>query len=163
MPLCTSPDWLSYFSSEVARNMGSFRTLGDIFRILRHVLRQVFTRPFTYFYPYEDRYYPDRTRGRHIHIRKNCIACAQCVRVCPTVAIRIDKQDRCYEKDAALYFDYTRCIFCGLCVQACKNNALFHTKVVDLSEGDRKDLLYGPDKMTTLDREPLKWRGRTFR
>jgi hypothetical protein len=40
---------------------------------------------------------------------------------------------------------------------------LFHTKVVDLSEGNREDLLYGPDKMETLDREPLKWRGRTFR
>jgi formate hydrogenlyase subunit 6/NADH:ubiquinone oxidoreductase subunit I len=143
--------------------MGFFSTLGDIFRVLRHVFRQIFQRPVTVLYPYEDRYYPKRTRGRHIHIRQNCTACAQCVRACPNVAIRIDKSDRKFEKDAALYFDYTRCIFCGLCVQACKFNALFHTPVTDLSEGERENLLYGPDKMSTLDREPLKWRGRRFR
>jgi len=68
-----------------------------------------------------------------------------------------------YEKDAALSFDYTRCIFCGLCVDACRFDALYHTPIVDLSEEDRADLEYGPEKMTTLDREPLKWRGRRFR
>lgn len=87
----------------------------------------------------------------------------QCVRACPVVAISIDKEDKMYEKDAALYFDYSRCIFCGLCVDACRFDALYHTKVVDLSEGDREDLKYGPDKIETLDREPLKWRGRRFR
>ncbi len=143
--------------------MGILRNLGDMFQILRHVFRQVFTRPFTYFYPFEDREYPETTRGRHIHIRKNCTACAQCVRVCPVIAIRIDKEDKMYEKDAALYFDYTRCIFCGLCVQSCRFDALYHTAVVDISEGERDDLLYGPDKIETLDRDPLKWRGREFR
>lgn len=143
--------------------MGFLDNLGDIFAILRHVFRQVFKRPFTSLYPFEDRYYPDTTRGRHIHIRENCTACMQCVRACPVVAISIDKEDKRYEKDAALYFDYTRCIFCGLCVDACRFNALYHTKVVDLSEGDREDLKYGPDKIETLDREPLKWRGRRFR
>jgi formate hydrogenlyase subunit 6/NADH:ubiquinone oxidoreductase subunit I len=143
--------------------MGFLTNLGDIFSILRHVFRQVFKRPFTSLYPFEDRYYPDTTRGRHIHIRENCTACMQCVRACPVVAISIDKEDKMYEKDAALYFDYTRCIFCGLCVDACRFNALYHTKVVDLSEGDREDLKYGPDKIETLDREPLKWRGRRFR
>ncbi len=143
--------------------MGFFSTLGDIFRILRHVFRQIFERPITVFYPFEDRYYPKTTRGRHIHIRKNCTACGQCVRACPNVAIRMDKSDRKFEKDAALYFDYTRCIFCGLCVQACRFNALFHTPVTDLSEGERENLLYDPDRMSTLDREPLKWRGRRFR
>ncbi|MHA1930536.1 MAG: NuoI/complex I 23 kDa subunit family protein [Candidatus Thorarchaeota archaeon] len=143
--------------------MGFVRTLGDILQILKHTFRQVFTRPFTYFYPFEDREYPERTRGRHIHVRESCTACGQCVRACPVVAIRIDKEDKKFEKDCALYFDYTRCIFCGLCVQACRFDALFHTPIVDLSEGDREDLLYGPDKMTTLDREPLEWRGRKFR
>ncbi|MFW9846115.1 MAG: 4Fe-4S binding protein [Candidatus Thorarchaeota archaeon] len=143
--------------------MGFFRNLGDIFQILRHVFRQVMSRPFTYFYPFEDREYPETTRGRHIHVREKCTACMQCVRACPTVAISIDKSDKMYEKDAALYFDYTRCIFCGLCVQACKFDALFHTQVVDISEGEREDLLYGPDKIETLDRDPLEWRGRRFR
>ncbi|TFG33631.1 4Fe-4S dicluster domain-containing protein [Candidatus Thorarchaeota archaeon] len=143
--------------------MGFLSTLGDIFRILKHVFRQAFRRPFTYFYPYEDRPYPERTRGRHIHIRENCTACAQCVRACPVVAIRIDKEDRKFEKDAALYFDYTRCIFCGDCVAVCRFYALYHTKIVDISEGDKEDLLYGPDKITTLDRDPLEWRGGRFR
>jgi NADH-quinone oxidoreductase subunit I len=79
------------------------------------------------------------------------------------VAIRIDKEDKKFEKDCALYFDYTRCIFCGLCVQACRFESLFHTPVVDLSEGDRDDLIFGPDDITTLDRDPLEWRGRRFR
>lgn len=143
--------------------MGFFRNLGDIFQILRHTFRQVMKRPFTYFYPFEDREYPERTRGRHIHVRVNCTACSQCVRACPVVAIRIDKEDKVYEKDAALYFDYTRCIFCGLCVQACRFDALFNTPIVDISEGEREDLLYGPDKIETLERDPLRWRGREFR
>lgn len=143
--------------------MGLISTLGEIFTILKHVFSQVFERPFTVLYPYEDREHPERTRGRHIHIRENCTACAQCVRACPVVAIRIDKSDRKYEKDAALYFDYTRCIFCGLCVQACRFNALFHTKVVDLSEPERERLHYGPDRIETLDRDPLEWRGSRFR
>lgn len=143
--------------------MGFSSTLADIARILKHVFRQVFRRPFTYFYPYEDRPYPETTRGRHIHIRENCTACGQCVRACPNVAIRIDKDDKKFEKDAALYFDYTRCIFCGLCVQACRFDALYHTKIVDLAEGEREELIYGPDKITTLDRDPLEWRGGKFR
>ncbi|MFW9793990.1 MAG: 4Fe-4S binding protein [Candidatus Thorarchaeota archaeon] len=143
--------------------MGFFSVLGDIYQILKHTFRQVFMKPFTYFFPFEDRIYPERTRGRHIHVRVNCTACAQCVRACPVVAIRIDKEDKMYEKDAALYFDYSRCIFCGLCVQACRFDALFHTPVVDLSEGDRDDLIFGPDKIETLDRDPLEWRGRRFR
>ncbi len=143
--------------------MGFFVILGEIFTIIKHVFAQVFKRPFTVLYPYEDREHPDRTRGRHIHIRENCTACGQCVRACPTVAIRIDKSDRKYEKDAALYFDYTRCIFCGLCVQACRFNALFHTKIVDLAEPERGLLHYDPDRMETLDREPLEWRGSRFR
>ncbi len=143
--------------------MGFLRVLGDISHVLRHIFRQIFERPVTNLYPFEDRYYPERTRGRHIHVRQNCVACGQCVRACPTVAIRIDKSDRQFERDAALYFDYTRCIFCGLCVQACKFNALFHTPVTDLSEESREDLQYGPDRITTLKREPLRWRGRRFR
>jgi formate hydrogenlyase subunit 6/NADH:ubiquinone oxidoreductase subunit I len=143
--------------------LGFFSTLGDMFRIFKHVFRQVFKRPFTSLYPFEDRYYPERTRGRHIHIRENCNACSQCVRACPVIAIRIDKEDKMYEKDAALSFDYSRCIFCGLCVNACRNDSLFHTPIVDLSEGDREDLYYGPDKMGTLERDPLEWRGRRFR
>jgi formate hydrogenlyase subunit 6/NADH:ubiquinone oxidoreductase subunit I len=143
--------------------MGFVGNLGDIFRILKHVFRQVFKRPFTYFYPFEDRDYPERTRGRHIHIRELCTACSQCVRACPVAAIRIDKADQKFEKDAALYFNYTRCIFCGDCVAACRFDALFHTPIVDISEGDREDLIYGPDKITKLDRDPLEWRGRRFR
>ena len=143
--------------------MGFFSSLGDAYQMLKHTFRQVFTRPFTILYPFEDREYPEATRGRHIHVRQTCTACSQCVRICPVVAITIDKEDKKYEKDCALYFDYTRCIFCGLCVQACKFDALFHTPVVDMSEGDREELRYGPDKMETLDREPLEWRGRKFR
>ncbi len=143
--------------------MGFLRNLGEVFTILKHIFRQIFKRPFTSLYPFEDRPYPERTRGRHIHVRQNCTACAQCVRACPVLAIRIDKADKMYEKDAALYFDYTRCIFCGLCVDACRFDALYHTPIVDMAEGEREDLIYGPEKITTLDREPLEWRGRRFR
>jgi NADH-quinone oxidoreductase subunit I len=127
------------------------------------VFRRIFTRPFTYFYPWEDRYYPEKTRGRHIHVRENCTACGQCVRICPVVAIRIDKEDKKYEKDAALYFDYTRCLFCGLCVEACRAEALYHTPIVGLSSDDQRKMIYGPDRITKVEREPLEWRGRKIR
>ena len=54
--------------------MGFLGNLGDIFKILRHVFRQIFRRPITNLFPFEDRYYPERTRGRHIHIRTEDLA-----------------------------------------------------------------------------------------
>jgi formate hydrogenlyase subunit 6/NADH:ubiquinone oxidoreductase subunit I len=143
--------------------MSKLATIANALKILRHVFRRIFKRPFTYFYPWEDRYYPDRTRGRHIHVRENCTACSQCVRACPVIAIRIDKEDKKYEKDAALYFDYSRCIFCGLCVDACRFDALFHTPIVGLSQDSQEKMIYGPDRITKVEREPLEWRGRKIR
>ena len=55
------------------------------------------------------------------------------------------------------------CSGCEMCVDACRFDALFNTPIVDISEGEREDLLYGPDKIETLERDPLKWRGREFR
>lgn len=56
------------------------------------------------------------------------------------------------EKYAAVYeINMLRCIFCGLCEEACPKAAIFLTEEVTPSEYHRKDFIYGKAKLV----EPL--------
>jgi NADH-quinone oxidoreductase subunit I len=79
-------------------------------------------------YPEQRAVYPDTFRGRHrITLNKddtaNGTACFLCATVCPAECIYIEAgedPDNPIEKFAMRYeIDTLRCIYCGLCVEAC--------------------------------------------
>jgi NADH-quinone oxidoreductase subunit I len=88
--------------------------------------------------------------------RENCTACGLCALSCPAEAITMKAAERkkgeehLYreEKYAATYeIDMLRCIFCGLCEEACPKEAIFLTDRLVDTQFERKDFVYGKDKL----------------
>lgn len=124
------------------------KTIGEIPSIAVKVLRQAIRRPWTVLYPREKRVLPLRARGRHLHLggpTGTCIGCGRCARVCPNVAITVHRKRP--KEDSYIVIDYSRCIYCGYCVDQCQSGSLFHLPNYDLSvysfdalKMDEKDL-----------------------
>jgi NADH-quinone oxidoreductase subunit I len=81
----------------------------------------------------------ERYRGKHILQRdenglEKCVACFLCSAACPANCIYIEAADNTEkarisggERYAEVYnIDYSRCIFCGYCVEACPTDAITH-------------------------------------
>jgi NADH-quinone oxidoreductase subunit I len=74
-----------------------------------------------------------------------CVACSA-VRPCPADCISIEAGERSdREEKVAVRFDINilRCVFCGLCVEACPVDAIrMDTGKYELSSDSRKKLIY---------------------
>ena len=110
------------------------KTIGEIPSIAVKVLIQAIRRPWTILYPREKRVLPLRARGRHLHFGGpggTCIGCGRCARICPNVAITVTRLKP--KENSYITIDYSRCIYCGYCVDQCRNSSLFHLPDYDLS------------------------------
>jgi NADH-quinone oxidoreductase subunit I len=123
----------------------------------------LFTRKATIQYPEQVREMSPVWRGQHMLMRddegrERCTACGLCALSCPAEAITMKAEERLpeekhlyrEEKYASIYeINMLRCIFCGLCEEACPKEAIFLTKskVLVNSYYDRKDFIYGKDKL----------------
>ena len=56
-----------------------------------------------------------------------CNKCSECLKVCPVDAITINEYNR-------PVINYKRCVFCGRCVEACADCALYHSNLEALPE-----------------------------
>ncbi|MEK6671659.1 MAG: NADH-quinone oxidoreductase subunit I, partial [Nitrospirota bacterium] len=85
-------------------------------------------KPITMQYPHEKRTLPDNYRGMLALLRyedgtEKCVGCDLCEAACPSRVIRVVSAEvpgeptKRYSKE--YYMDMTRCLFCGLCVDAC--------------------------------------------
>jgi formate hydrogenlyase subunit 6/NADH:ubiquinone oxidoreductase subunit I len=74
---------------------------------------------------------PPRTRGLLNNDISRCTGCRECEKVCPTACITVETQPGPEASKAwvsTFDIDFSRCIFCGLCVEVCLPQSLTHTK-----------------------------------
>jgi NADH-quinone oxidoreductase subunit I len=131
--------------------------LPEILRGLRITLRHFFANIYlwgqrqvvTIQYPDQKRPISSRWRGRHrLTVRQDgtprCTACFLCSTSCPARCIHIvaeEHPDPGIEKRPARFeIDLLKCVFCGLCVEACPCDAIrMDTGIFALSGYSRQD------------------------
>ena len=102
----------------------------------------------------------ERFRGKHELQRdangmEKCVACFLCSAACPVNCIYIEAEenkDRARisggERYASVYnIDYSRCIFCGYCVEACPTDAITHGHDFELASYNTSTLVMRKDDM----------------
>ena len=102
---------------------------------LKTTLKAFFTRPVTVIYPYRKMEVAPRGQGlirlRMKEVGANpvykCVACGICAKNCPQQCITVKKKQD--EKQPEEYrVDYSMCIFCRICIDACPFDALEQTQ-----------------------------------
>ncbi len=132
-------------------------------------LKHFFKKKVTISYPEVVRDFAPVYRGQHVLKRdengaERCTACGLCAVACPAEAITMQAAERKNgeeklfreEKYAAVYeINMLRCIFCGMCEDACPKEAIFLTDRLVPTSFQRKEFIYGKDKLVESVDEPI--------
>ncbi len=123
-----------------------FQALGSVFTGLGITIRYGVNpkTEVTQQYPEEKREPPDRFRGKLFVDINVCTGCTACARICPVDAITLKTVRDENKKLRPVVFDINnaRCIYCGLCVEACPvDNCLYFEKKYEFSAYTKEDLI----------------------
>ena len=142
----------------------NFVTLARGFSV---TFRNMWRKTTTENYPDEPVHFQSRYRGIHVLQRdeeglEKCVGCFLCAAACPARCIYIeaaentsDQRISAGERYASVYnIDYSRCIFCGYCVEACPTDAITHGHDFELATYDINSLIYRKEQL--LERVPTK-------
>lgn len=106
---------------------------------------------------------PARSRGVLALVPARCTSCMACVRECPTWCITLDSHKE--ERPPAattpgrpgrprvvhvldrFAIDFSLCMYCGICVEACPFDALLWSPEHDYAELDVRDLLHDTERL----------------
>jgi NADH-quinone oxidoreductase subunit I len=126
--------------------------------------RNLFRRTVTENYPEEPVHFQPRYRGIHVLQRdeqglEKCVACFLCAAACPAQCIYIEATENtgaqrisAGERYASVYnIDYSRCIFCGYCVESCPTDAITHGHGFELATYNINAMIYRKQQLL----EPL--------
>jgi formate hydrogenlyase subunit 6/NADH:ubiquinone oxidoreductase subunit I len=83
----------------------------------------LFHRPATGKYPFERQISPARLRSFLKWTPEACSGCGLCAMDCPANAIQVTMLDR-KEKQFVISYHADRCLFCGQCVESCRQGSL---------------------------------------
>ena len=103
---------------------------------------------------------PARTRGLLYNDIERCTGCKECELVCPTSCIRVETEpghDASKIWVTTFDIDFSKCIFCGLCVEVCQPQSLVHTKQYEGAVYQLSGMVshFGRGSVTTGQRD--KW------
>jgi NADH-quinone oxidoreductase subunit I len=134
--------------------------LPSIFGGLMVTLRHMFLKKDTLQYPEQKRTFGERYRGVPALVkdqdgRDKCVGCYMCQFVCPPLAITIEAGE--YPKDHELSqvekypkkfeINMLRCIYCGLCEEACPEEAIFMSKTYVVTGLSRELMIFDKQKL----------------
>jgi NADH-quinone oxidoreductase subunit I len=150
----------------VRRGFWSGLYLPSIAAGLLVTLRHMFRRKDTIQYPEQKHEFGSRYRGVPALVkdpdgREKCVACYMCQFVCPPLAITIEAGQ--YPADHALHqiekyperfeINMLRCIYCGLCEEACPEEAIFMSKTYAVTGLSRELMIFDKAKLYEIGGE----------
>ncbi len=125
-------------------------------------LKNLTKRPFTVQYPEERLKQHPRFRGEEfVWYEERCTGCASCAKYCPLGIIKIvtsPSETAPLQGDKYLLevfdIDIARCMFCGLCVEACPYDALFMGSGFEQGQYSRKEMVISIDQLRQSGKRP---------
>jgi NADH-quinone oxidoreductase subunit I len=152
-------------SSMIQEAGETFLTLIKGFSVtFRNMLRKTVTEN----YPEEAVHFQPRYRGIHVLHRdenglEKCVGCFLCAAACPARCIYIEAAENTEaqrisagERYASVYnIDYSRCIFCGYCVEACPTDAITHGHGFELATSNINTMIYRKEKLLEKTSAPI--------
>lgn len=103
---------------------------------------------------------PPRTRGLLFNDIEKCTGCLECSKVCPTDAIRIETEPGANSTKtwvSVFDVDFSKCIFCGLCVEVCQPQSLIHTRQYEGAVYVMDDLVASFGRGEVTPEQQAKW------
>ena len=125
-------------------------------------LRNLVRKPVTVQYPEQRVAQHHRFRGEDfVWYEERCTGCASCAKYCPLGIIKIvtspsETAPKQGDKYLLEVFDIeiARCMFCGLCVEACPYDALFMGSGFEQGRYSRKGMMIGLDQLRSAEKHP---------